>query len=351
MLLAIDFPSWLKPEVIPGLPLRWYGLMYIVAFTIAYRLCKRQIRERRFPMQEDDLFRLFIFGVTGLILGARILSTLVYESDPFYRENPWFIFWPFRDGQFTGFMGMSYHGGVLGCVLGVILFCIVKHFDFREIADMVCAAIPLGYTFGRLGNFINGELYGRVTPGPLGMIFPQAQPFSARLDWVRELAEKTGVPVPGPSAMINLPRHPSQLYEAFFEGIVLFCIVWALRNRKPFKGFITGLYFAGYGFIRFFLEYLRAPDANLGYRITLADNGVPPALFSTFFNFTTGQVFCFVMIICALIWWIIASRLPGAEAPRFYPDAEQIRREAEEARAREATREQQRRRRLRKRLR
>jgi phosphatidylglycerol:prolipoprotein diacylglycerol transferase len=351
MLLAVNFPSWLRPEVIPGLPLRWYGLMYIVAFGIAYWLCSKQINERNFPMTEDNLYLLFVFGVTGLILGARILSTLVYEPDDLYRTQPWRIFWPFRDGKLVGLMGMSYHGGVIGCLLGVILFCIVRHFDFREIADMLGVAIPLGYTFGRLGNFINGELFGRVTAGPLGMIFPHAGRFSAREAWVREVAERVHIPIPRPDALINLPRHPSQLYEAFFEGIVLFTILWLLRNKKPFKGFIAGLYFAGYGVIRFFLEYFRAPDISLGYRITLVDNGVTPELFSTFFNFTTGQVFCFIMIVAAMIWWIAAAKLPGAAPVRLYPDAEQREREAQAAQAEEAQRKQKEQRKLRKRLR
>ncbi|MDR2515929.1 MAG: prolipoprotein diacylglyceryl transferase [Spirochaetaceae bacterium] len=347
MLLAVKFPSWLHPEIIPGFPVRWYGLMYVVAFTVAWHLFNRQVKERNFPLSEDNRYMLFVFGITGLVLGARILSTLVYEADNYYYARPWLIFWPFRDGRFTGLMGMSYHGGVIGCALGIILFCMVKRCDFREIADMLGVAIPLGYTFGRIGNFINGELYGRVTAGPFGMIFPDAERFSAREAWVLEIAEKAGIPVPGPSAMINLPRHPSQLYEAFFEGIVLFALLWLLRGKKPFKGFLAGLYFAGYGLFRFFLEYFRAPDVSLGYRITLADNGVTPALFSTFLNFTTGQVFNFAMILLAVIWWIAAARFPGAEVVRVYPGVEELR----EVAALEEKQKQKNRRKLRKRLR
>jgi phosphatidylglycerol:prolipoprotein diacylglycerol transferase len=351
MLLAVNFPSWLRPEVIPGLPLRWYGVMYIVAFTIAYKLYNKQVKERNFPMSADTTYMLFVFGITGLILGARILSTIVYEPDALYRVRPWLIFWPFRDGKLVGLMGMSYHGGVIGCTLGIILFCIIRHIDFREVADMLGIAIPLGYTFGRLGNFINGELFGRVTTGPFGMIFPHAERFSAREAWVKEAALKTGIAIYRPDAMINLPRHPSQLYEAFFEGIVLFGILWLLRNKKPFKGFIIGLYFAGYGFMRFFLEYLRAPDTSLGYRITLVDNGVTPALFSTFFNFTTGQLFCLAMILAAIIWWIAAANFPGSKPLRIYPDAEKLREAEQAAKANEARLKQKEQRKLRKKLR
>jgi len=233
------FPSWLKPEIIPGLPVRWYGLMYLFAFATAFFLYRRQVRERRFPMTEDDLSSLFFFGILALLIGARLFSTLIYETSDVYLEKPWLIFWPFQNGKFTGLQGMSYHGGALFAVLSVAIYARVKRISFREISDMFAASVPLGYTFGRLGNFINAELYGRVTTGPLGMIFPHATPLPASENWVREAAEKTGVAITG--AYVNLPRHPSQLYEMLFEGIILWAIIWLLRNRKPFKGFLVGL--------------------------------------------------------------------------------------------------------------
>jgi phosphatidylglycerol:prolipoprotein diacylglycerol transferase len=183
---------------------------------------------------------------------------------------------------------------------------------------MFVAGIPLGYTFGRLGNFINGELYGRITAGPFGMIFPEAQTYPASLDWVREAAEKTGVPIPGPNALMNLPRHPSQLYEAFFEGIVLWAVIWLLRNKKPFKGFLIGVYLAGYGIIRFFLEYFREPDIELGYRIEIVKTSLPQALYHPLLSFSTGQVFCIAMIAVSVVWFIVAARLPDNEAVRVY---------------------------------
>ncbi|GHT77841.1 prolipoprotein diacylglyceryl transferase [Spirochaetia bacterium] len=350
MLLAVQFPSWLSPVVIPGLPIRWYGLMYIVAFGIAYLLYRKQVRERNFPMTEDDLSMLFFWGILGLIIGARVFSTLVYETSDIYRLQPWLIFWPFRDGKFIGLAGMSYHGGVIGCIIGFTIYCIRKKFDVREIADMLCGGIPLGYTFGRLGNFANGELYGRVTTGPMGMIFPNAQRYSAAEAWVRNVAEKTGIAVSSPDAMLNLPRHPSQLYEALFEGVVLWAIIWLMRNRKPFKGFLAGLYIGGYGLIRFVLEYFREPDADLGYRIEFVKNGIPPALFSSLLNFTTGQVFNFIMIVTALLWMIIVAPLPGHEPVLRYPDGVQAGASAPvSAEAKEAARKN--RRKLRKKLR
>jgi phosphatidylglycerol:prolipoprotein diacylglycerol transferase len=320
MLLSIPFPSWLKPEVIPGLPVRWYGVMYILAFAAAFLLYRRQIRERRFPMSEDDLSGLFTWGILALLIGARLFSTIIYETSKIYIRQPWLIFWPFRDGKFTGLQGMSYHGGAFAGLLAVVIFAKVKKFSFREIGDMFAASIPLGYTFGRLGNFINAELYGRVTSSPLGMIFPHATTYPASEPWVREIAEKTGVALTG--AMINLPRHPSQLYEMLFEGIILWAIIWFFRNRKPFKGFLVGLYFAGYGFFRFFIEYFREPDADLGYRIEFVENTLPPAYSHPPFSFSTGQILCFIMIAFGIVWLIIASRLPNREVIRVYDEEE-----------------------------
>jgi phosphatidylglycerol:prolipoprotein diacylglycerol transferase len=292
--------------------------MYIVAFGIAYLLYKRQIKERNFPMSADDLSSLFTWGIAGLLIGARVFATLVYETSDVYRREPWLIFWPFRNGHFTGLQGMSYHGGVIGGALGFIAYCVRKRFDAREIADMFAASIPLGYTFGRLGNFINGELYGRITASPIGMVFPEAKTYSASLPWMKEIAEKIGFPIPSPDAMLNLPRHPSQLYEAIIEGVVLWAIIWLIRNKKPFKGFTTGIYILGYGFFRFFIEYFREPDADLGYRFEIVKTDLPIALYHPLLSFSTGQIFCFAMIVVGVVWLIIAANLPNHEPIRVY---------------------------------
>jgi phosphatidylglycerol:prolipoprotein diacylglycerol transferase len=215
---------------------------------------------------------------------------------------------------------MSYHGGLIGCLLAVILYCKKRRFPLRDIGDMVATAIPLGYTFGRLGNFINAELYGRVSAGPLGMIFPDAGKFSTRLEWVRDIAARAGIAIEG--AEVNLPRHPSQLYEALFEGLILWAILWLLRKKRPFRGFFMGAYFLGYGIFRFFIEYCRAPDEDLGYRIELVRTNVPPALFSSFFNFSTGQVLCFLMIAGSLIWLWAASSMRDAAPLVFEAEPE-----------------------------
>jgi len=345
--LPVYFPSWLKPEVIPGLPVRWYGLMYIFAFATAYLVYRKQIKERNFPMSADDLSGLFSWSILGLILGARLFSTLIYETTDIYLRQPWLIFWPFRNGKFTGLQGMSYHGGAFMGFLSAVIFAKVKKFNFREIADMFAAAVPLGFTFGRIGNFINAELYGRATAGPFGMIFPDAKPLPAGESWVIDIAEKTGVEITG--AMVNLPRHPSQLYEAFFEGIVLWAIIWFFRNRKPFKGFLIGLYFLGYGLFRFIIEYFREPDADLGYRIEFVKTTLPTAYAHPLFSFSTGQILCFIMILFGVIWLIAASLLPDREAIRIYNIEEKnvkIKRE----KSKEAAKERNKRRKLRKKL-
>ncbi|MDR1316957.1 MAG: prolipoprotein diacylglyceryl transferase [Spirochaetales bacterium] len=322
-LLAIPFPSWLKPEIIPGLPFRWYGLMYLVAFAIAYQLFNYQVKQRKLHLPKDTVTNLFFWGIIGLLLGARILSAIVYNYDVDqpnkYLRNPLLIFWPFDENmRFTGLQGMSYHGGLLGGTLAIILYCKRKGLSTLEMGDLAAAAIPLGYTFGRLGNFINGELYGRVTNSGWGIIFPHAEKLPARLKWVQDVAQAAGIPLPqSPDAMINLPRHPSQLYEAFFEGIVLWLALWFIfRNRTRFKGFLIGAYITGYGLVRFFIEYFREPDKNIGFPIRLSTAENPIQLLVSPWNFTTGQIFCFLMILAGLAVIFLCSRLDKTKGKR-----------------------------------
>lgn len=305
MLLAINYPSWIHPEIFPGVPflglLRWYGLMYIFAFGTAYFVLSklRKAGELDSPCQtttDDDLFSFFGFGVLFLLLGARIFSALVYDTSGLYRQKPWLIFWPFNEaGQFTGLAGMSFHGGVIGGLLGMVIWCLTHKRPLWKWIDAMAVAIPLGYTFGRIGNFLNGELYGRITTMPWGMIFPGAQRFSVSIPWVKDFAEQAGLTIAENARLINLPRHPSQLYEAFFEGIVLFLIMWFLRKKKPFDGFMAGMFLIGYGTFRFVIEYFREPDADLGYRISVTD--APTYMNVSLLNISTGQILCFLMIL------------------------------------------------------
>jgi phosphatidylglycerol:prolipoprotein diacylglycerol transferase len=318
--------------------------MYIFAFATAYFAFRRQVRERRFPMDDDTLLSMFGWCILGLVAGARIFYCLVYDTSGYYRAKPWLIFWPFHDGHFTGLAGMSYHGGVIGGLLCIIIWSLVRKYDLREIGDMYAASIPLGYTFGRLGNFINGELYGRVTALPWAMLFPTAVGVPANSQWAGTMAAANNIPLPA-SGLVNLPRHPSQLYEALFEGLALWLILWAVRKKKPFKGFLTGLYLVGYGMIRFMLEYFREPDLDLGYRFQITPTNLPLAEAHPLLSFSTGQVFCAAMVLCGLVFIAIMSRLPNRENVYVYPEAP-LGKTAEEKR-----RERNERRRLKKKLR
>jgi phosphatidylglycerol:prolipoprotein diacylglycerol transferase len=135
---------------------------------------------------------------------------------------------------------------------------------------------------------------------------------------VREAVEKTGAVVTG--GMVNLPRHPSQIYEMLFEGIILWAIIWFFRNRKPFKGFLIGLYFLGYGLFRFFIEYFREPDEDIGYRLEFVNSSLPLAYAHPPLSFSTGQILCFLMIVFGIVWLIVCSRLPDREPVRVYND-------------------------------
>lgn len=262
-------PSAMNPNIftIGNFPIRWYGMMYIVAFTIAYLLAKYRIKREKLPYTIDFLSNAVTWAVLGLLLGARIGYVLFYNFE-WFLSNPLGIILPFAkyngSWHFTGISGMSYHGGAIGVLIAWILFARKEKIKLFDLTDLIVPGIPLAFTFGRLGNFINGELYGRITDANIGMYFPAARD--------------------------GLLRHPSQLYEAFFEGIVLFAILWPLRKFKPFPGFISGLYILGYGFFRFFIEFFREPDEHLGF---------------VFLNLSMGQMLCFAMTIGAVVVWII----------------------------------------------
>jgi len=311
----IQYPEWISPVIIPGLPFHWYGMMYLVAFGITYGLFRYQVKRDTLEISDDDTMNLFFWTILGLLLGARVFATLVYDPTGYYLQKPWMVFWPFDEQMnLVGLQGMSYHGGLIGAVIGGYTYCRIKKFNFLRITDLVVAGIPLGYTFGRLGNFINGELWVRVTTSPIGMIFPQAPAFSTRNEWVRRVADQVGISYE-PGQMVQLPRHPSQLYEAFFEGIVLWVLLWFIfRPRKKYNGQLLGIYIIGYGFVRFIIEYFREPDIGIGYPIQLAAEAYPQALFLSPWNFTTGQILNFLMILGGvLLLWVQKRRHRAGE--------------------------------------
>ena len=307
MFLYANFPSWIHPQIFPGVKflglLRWYGLMYVFAFTTAYFILKKVAKEGAldsptYKITEDDLFSFIATGIVFLLIGARLGSTLIYSPGAEYWKRPWLIFWPFHDGHFTGFAGMSYHGGFVGGLLGMIIWCKKHKQPMAKWIDAMVCAIPLGYTFGRIGNFMNGELFGRITTMPWGIVFPGAETFSSSLPWVQEFAAKIGMDISS-IRLVNFPRHPSQLYEAFFEGIVLWTVIWLCRKHKKFDGMLACMYTGGYGLVRFFIEYFREPDADLGFRI--GDKSANIYENTSLTNFSTGQILCFLMIVGSIV--------------------------------------------------
>ncbi len=310
MFLFTNFPTWIDATIIPGLPFRWYGLMYVLAFLTTYLLFRYQALHNAIEINGDDTQTLFMYSILFLLLGARLFSVLIYNGTSYYWTHPWLIFWPFANGRFVGLPGMSYHGGLVGTILGVLIYSKKNKRSFFQIADIGCAGIPLGYTFGRIGNFINAELWGRVTDSPVGMIFPHAERFSTNYEWVRTMANKLGIAYTE-GGMVNLPRHPSQLYEALFEGVLLFIFLWFVIRKKynrKYPGYILSWYLIGYGFTRFCIEYFREPDSNLGFIIQFNTNFNNPALLQSYLNISMGQIFCFLMVLAGIILAIIMKK-------------------------------------------
>ncbi|MBP5747902.1 MAG: prolipoprotein diacylglyceryl transferase [Treponema sp.] len=314
-LLYIKYPTWIHPEIFPNVPvlglLRWYGLMYIFAFVTAFLILRKEKNEgalntEGYAATDDDIFSFIACGIIFLLIGARVSSTLVYDTSGKYLKAPWLIFWPFDSAtkKFTGLAGMSYHGGFIGGLVGTLLWCHWHKKPTLKWIDAIVVAIPAGYTFGRIGNFLNGELYGRITTMPWGVIFRHAEPFSYSLDWVKEFAAQCKMVVPEGLKLIDLPRHPSQLYEALFEGLAVFLLLWNVRKHKPFDGFLTALYTISYGFVRFIIEYFREPDSDLGYRIS-KDGSKILYRNTSLLNLSTGQVFCALMILGGLVFMTV----------------------------------------------
>ena len=257
-------PSQMNPVIfsVGSFALRWYGMMYIIAFSIVYMLTSYRVNTEKLSFEHSFVGDALTWSMGGVVVGGRLGYIMFYGMNSFLTDPLGSITpWSSSPGgcHFSGISGMSYHGGVIGVVIALLVFTRSQKRGFFETFDLFIPSIPLGYTFGRLGNFINGELYGRVTDASIGMYFPLAP--------------------------TNELRHPSQLYEAFFEGIVLFVVLWLLRKKSVFTGFLSAIYLFGYGFVRFFIEYFREPDAQLGFVLL---------------NFSMGQVLCFLMMIAGI---------------------------------------------------
>ncbi|TQR32408.1 prolipoprotein diacylglyceryl transferase [Campylobacter sp. MIT 99-7217] len=219
-----------------GLKVHWYSLMYIFALLLALFIAKYFVKKDKIKISDKMLDSYFIWVELGVILGARLGYILIYDDHTlWYLTKPWQIFNPFdQNGNFVGIRGMSFHGAVAGFFIATFIFCKKKKQNLWLYLDLVALSVPLAYTFGRIGNFLNQELFGRITDVSWGIFVDGAL------------------------------RHPSQLYEAFLEGIVIFIIIYFARYKKKFDGELILIYMASYCVARFICEFFREPDFNLG---------------------------------------------------------------------------------------
>ncbi|MEC4091122.1 MULTISPECIES: prolipoprotein diacylglyceryl transferase [Pseudoalteromonas] len=237
--MALQFPE-IDPIIfsIGPLSVRWYGVMYLIGFAFAMWWANKEADKPNSGWTKDEVSDLLFYGMLGVILGGRIGYVFFYQFNLFL-ENPMYLL---RIDQ----GGMSFHGGALGVIAGIFIFAWRFKKSPLAVGDFVVPMVPVGLLAGRIGNFINGELWGRPTDVPWAVVFP------------------TGGP---------LARHPSQLYEAFLEGLVLFImLIWYRKQPRP-AGSIAGLFLVGYGTFRFIVEYFREPDAHIGLYAGMISQG------------------------------------------------------------------------------
>lgn len=255
--------------VVGSLAIRWYGLSYLVGFLVAYGLLlyRIKLKENAKNGYNKELILDFLFIVfIAALIGGRIGYVLLYNLD-FFMANPLAIIYPYNEnGVFVGLYGMSYHGALVAILLSAYLFSKIKKIDFLMLADFIVPVVPAGYFFGRLGNFFNGELYGRTTDSFWGMYFASS-----------------------PDQL----RYPSQLLEAILEGLILFVVLWKFRESKFQKGSLFALYVAGYGICRFIAECFRQPDEQIGF------------LFNAI---SMGQLLSLIMILGGGLLFVLKNR-------------------------------------------
>lgn len=260
--------------------LHWYGAMYLFGVLGALFLAKRRAKKTNSQWTVPQVENLLFWGFLGLFVGGRLGYVLFYNFNVFIND-PISLFKVWEGG-------MSFHGGLIGAICVIAIFAKINHKTFMQVADFVAPLVPIGLMFGRFGNFINGELWGRVTHSSVGMLFPTSSHadfmfVQSHPEWKDLYTQLHGI----------LPRHPSQLYEMAFEGIVLF-IILNLFIRKPRPtGSVSGLFLLCYGLFRFVIEFYRQPDEQLGL----------------FFNIISmGQILCLPMILGGALIMLYAYR-------------------------------------------
>lgn len=221
---------------IGSIGVHWYGIMYVLALVSALFMAKYFAKKYDFGISTKELDDYFIWVEVGVILGARLGFIFFYDPHVgYYLTHPWQIFNPFMDGKFVGISGMSYHGALVGFLIATWLYGKKHKVNILKLLDLVALSVPLGYVFGRIGNFFNKGLIGRETDVPWGIYVD------------------------------GILRHPSQLYEAFLEGVVVFIILYMYRSKKRFDGELIALYGLLYSVARFIAEFFRKPDIQLGF--------------------------------------------------------------------------------------
>ena len=249
------FLHQIDPVAVSLGPLRvhWYGLMYLLGFLLAWWLGRRRIRAGRLPgVDEDGFGDLLFYGLIGVIVGGRLGSVLFYDFNT-YLHNPLQVLKVWEGG-------MSFHGGLIGVLVAAWLWSRRHRRHFFDTMDFLAPLVPPGLGFGRIGNYIGGELWGKYTRGDWGVVFPSGLPEPYRsLDPVALKAQFDA------GALDAFARHPSQLYQAFLEGLVLFCVLWWYSAKPRPRYAVSGLFALLYGSFRFLVEFVRMPDAHLGY--------------------------------------------------------------------------------------
>jgi phosphatidylglycerol:prolipoprotein diacylglycerol transferase len=241
--------------------IRWYSLMYLLGFLFLYYFLYFLIKKKKINLNQNELSDIIFYGFFGVVLGGR-LGYVIFYNLPYYLSNPAKIFAVWEGG-------MSFHGGFLGVLIAIFVYCVLNKKNYIDLMDLIAIPTPVGLGFGRWGNFVNQELWGKPTTMPWGMIFPRIpkeKHFSLSEEWVKEFVAKTRLEVLPGTEVVNLPRHPSQLYEMFLEGFLLFALMYIFyKAGQRNRGFYCGLFLTGYGVARFIVEFFREPDEQIGY--------------------------------------------------------------------------------------
>ena len=268
------------------LQVHWYGIMYLLGFATAWWLGRRRIRAGRLPGVDDQGFGdLLFYGMLGVVLGGRIGYVLFYAFGDFLA-NPLMLFKVWEGG-------MSFHGGLLGVAAAVFWWARKRRLHVFDVIDFVAPLVPPGLGLGRLGNYIGGELWGKYTQAGWGVIFPRAESTLAGMPPAQLQAQYAS------GALDALARHPSQLYQAVLEGLVMFGVLWWYSRRPRPRYAVAGLFALMYGCFRFLVEFVRVPDAQLG------DGG-----YLAFGWLTMGQVLSTPLILVGLYWLWLSRRSP-----------------------------------------